>query len=494
MWLRGYLATMDEARYQKLLSWGSDNFYPSASRDKKTSIKDFSNEWEKELTRKNKTGDQVINTAETATLVGRVYLSRKQGRLRFLQLKDITGTIQLFVLKTPETEELFDKFDSIDIGDIMEVSGHPMLTKTGQFSLYVISINPLVKNLVGMNKWDTVEDPEKKYRNRHIDLAENECSKQVFMARAAIISFIRRYLEDDDFIEVETPILTTARTGANAKAFETHHNAFDMDMYLRVAPELYLKKCLVGGFERVFEIGKNFRNEGVSSRHNPEFTSVEFYESYATYHDMIARAKEIISGIALMMDDKFPMFQRDFNPYTSAVVTMLDATKAAMQKRNISFPEELTGEVLFKLFEQHAEPFLVEDYQEEGKPIPVFIVDYPIEVSPLAKTKKDTVGTNLVLTERFELYINGIEIANAFSELNDPRDQEERFNKQVEIRKSHSGGVEASEAMDACPSFVEALEFGLGPCVGAGFGCDRLVSVFTGANSIKDVILFPTMK
>lgn len=485
---------MDEARYQKLLSWGSDNFYPSASRDKKTSIKDFTNEWKLELARKNKTGDQVIHIEETVTLAGRIYLSRKQGRLRFLQLKDISGTVQLFVLKTPETEELFNKFDSIDIGDIVEVSGHPMLTKTGEFSLFVSSINPLVKNLVGMNKWDTVEDPEKKYRNRHIDLAENDSSKQVFMARAAIISFIRRYLEDDDFIEVETPILTTAKTGANAKAFETHHNAFDMDMYLRVAPELYLKKCLVGGFEKVFEIGKNFRNEGVSSRHNPEFTSVEFYEAYANYLDMIERAKEIISGIALMMDDKFPMFQRSFNPYAFAVVSMFEATKAATQKRNISFPEELTGEVLFKLFEQHAEPFLVEDYQEEGKSVPVFIIDYPIEVSPLAKTKKDTLGTNLVLTERFELYVNGIEIANAFSELNDPRDQEERFNKQAEIKKSHSGGLEAAEAMDGCPSYLEALEFGLAPAGGFGMGIDRLFCAFTGLPSIKDAILFPTMK
>lgn len=475
-----------------MLTWGSDNLYPSVSEETVTSIKEFfawKNDKFIEVAIAKK--EQYIEVGDTTFLAGRVYLSRKQGRLRFLQLKDSSGNIQLFVLKTPETEEVFNLFESIDIGDIIQVGGNPMVTKSGEFSLNVTSLKPLVKNLVGMNKWDTVEDPEKKYRNRHIDLAENEKTRNVFRARAAIISFIRRYLEDRDFLEVETPILTIARTGASAKAFETHHNAFDMDMFLRVAPELYLKKCVVGGFDRVFEIGKNFRNEGVSSRHNPEFTSVEFYQSYCTYKDMIETSKQILCGLAGMMDQKFPNFQRKFDPRGAVVKTMLEATEAAMFKRNIAFPENITGELLVKLFEQYAEPNLVEDYTDlDGLSHPVFITDYPIEISPLARTKRETLGTNLVLTERFELYICGKEIANAFSELNDPEDQVARFQKQQELNKANPGG----DVMDGDQGYVEALRFGLNPCSGAGWGLERLAMVFCGLDSIKDVILFPTMK
>jgi lysyl-tRNA synthetase class 2 len=444
-------------------------------------------------------------------LAGRVMLSRGQGKLRFMQLRDSAGEIQLFISKQFFTEEQWNLLKTIDLGDIIEVSGIPMVTSTGEDSLQVRSLRPLVKALIPPNKHDTVTDVEARYRHRYVDLIENKGVMRVFKARSAIISGIRSYLMGLDFMEVETPTLVPLRSGATALPFETHHNALDANLFLRVAPELYLKRCVVGGMNKVFEIGKSFRNEGTSTRHNPEFTMVEAYEAFANYETAMDRIKTLFIGLSGVVDHSFPEFaDRPFTLVEWADITMVDAVANALLRRgetdlfsafnNGRWAElqeqspkgcDTPGKIMYHLFETYTEPHLATDYMFDGKSMPVFIRDFPVEVSPLAQPFEPVLNykPGIELTRRFELFIDGKEIANGFCELNDPAVQLERFKEQVVNRANGD-----AEAMDIDEDYIQALSYGLAPSVGWGCGIDRICMLLTNQKSIRDVILFPAMR
>lgn len=462
------------------------------------------------------------------SLNGRIMSIRKMGNAIFLDLVDDGNKIQLFVSK--KEVENWKIFDAIDIGDIVRIFGTVMTTKVGELSIKVKRILPLTKCLIApaKNGGDSISDTESRYRRRYQDLIENKESRDVFVKRSLIIKKIRQFMEMNEFMEVETPILTTLRSGANAKPFVTHHNALDKDMYLRVAPELYLKRLIVGGFNKVFEIGKLFRNEGLSTRHNPEFTAIEYYQAYADSSDLIKNTIEmfndILSDSEINWDENNSRFSSDF-----IVVRMIDAVKLALshslnydisnwdvlggqaslqtvlynlilispenkssQLRAVS--NHTNGSFLFLLFEVFAEPLLTTLYRnlkDNNKSDPVFITGYPVEVSPLARNynPEDQYLKDITLTDRFELFIDGKEIANGFSELNDPDQQADRFMKQLENRKNGD-----EESMDYDEDYIFSLCMGLPPTAGFGLGIDRLVMLITNQKSIKDVILFPAMK
>ena len=435
-------------------------------------------------------------------------LSRKQGKLRFLQLKDSTESIQLFVSKGDLTEECWNLFDLIDLGDIIEVTGCPMYTKTGQLSLKVKTLKPLTKALKGPNKHDTVQDIETCCRQRYVDLIENQSTMDVFLFRSAFVRFLRNHFGNKGFVEVETPVLSTMATGASAKPFATHHNALDLGMYLRIAPELYLKRLVVGGMDKVFEIGKQFRNEGISTRHNPEFTSLEYYEAYTNVYDLEYNTVKLFQAIHDWMEKNFPEFLKAQSFKLNALqhISMYEAVCDSLAKRNI---EELNtrtrvgndgypyvffkdGHELNRMFDEWVEPFLTEDYRTEDdtQSRVVFITSHPVETSPLAKRQQyPSQVPNLEFTERFEVYIDGKEVANAFTELNDPMEQAERFKEQV---KAKANGDE--EAMGYDEDYINALMHGLPPTGGFGLGIDRMVMLLTSRKSIREVILFPTMR
>lgn len=444
----------------------------------------------------NASHEELENQPFNAKAAGRIIALRDFGKAAFCHIQDASSRIQLY-FKKDVLGEKFRLLKKLDIGDIIGVSGRLFKTKTGELTIEASDFIILSKSLRPLpEKWHGLKDIETRYRQRYIDLIVNPQVKEIFARRSAIIKAIRDFLEMNEFIEVETPMMHQIPGGAAAKPFMTHHNALNLDLYLRIAPELYLKRLLVGGYERVFELNKNFRNEGISTRHNPEFTMLEFYIAYRDYNFLMTFTEELFSYTAnrVLGTLKIPYGDTiiDLTPPWKRV-KMLDALKEkGLPDEALSDPQgaiswakgngieiqkgSSIGKILDEIFKELVEPELIQ---------PVFIMDYPLELSPLAKKKSD----NTALVERFELFIAGREIANAFSELNDPIDQQERFLRQVEIKKQ---GDEEAHWMDE--DFVRALEYGMPPAAGEGIGIDRLVMLFTNSQSIRDVILFPQLK
>jgi lysyl-tRNA synthetase class 2 len=427
-------------------------------------------------------------------MAGRIMAVRIFGKAAFIHFQDGSGKLQAFFEKAKLGEKAYELFKKLDVGDIIGLWGTPIKTKTGELSVYTQGFELLTKNFQPLpEKWHGLTDVETRYRQRYADLIMSSEVKEVFLKRTKIIKALRSYMDNLGFIEVETPMMQSIPGGATAKPFKTHHNALNMDLYMRIAPELYLKRLVVGGFERVYEINRNFRNEGISTRHNPEFTMMEFYMAYADYKDLMKLTEEMISTIAMdVLGTAKVVYQGteiDFSPPWQSftmkeVITAVgkvgadiieDHSKAMAFCREKGFPvtgSEGLGELQTIIFEETCEDKLTG---------PVFITSYPTEVSPLSR--RNTEDPSIV--DRFELYIAGREIANAFSELNDPFDQKERFEKQLADKE---GPGELDE------DYIRALEYGMPPAAGEGIGIDRLVMLLTDSPSIRDVILFPLLR
>ncbi|CAC9583454.1 Lysyl-tRNA synthetase (class II) (EC 6.1.1.6) [uncultured Gammaproteobacteria bacterium] len=433
------------------------------------------------------------------SIAGRMMLKRVMGKASFATLQDSSARIQVFVTRDELPENFYnEQFKKWDIGDIVGTTGTLFKTNVGELSIRVDSIKLLTKSLRPLpEKFHGLSDQETRYRQRYVDLIINEEVRSTFKRRSAIVAYIRNFFNDADFMEVETPMLQTIPGGATAKPFETHHNALDIGMYLRIAPELYLKRLVVGGMDRVFEINRNFRNEGLSTRHNPEFTMIEFYQAYATYHDLMDLTEKLFRGIAVdvcgsatihYQGDDFDFskgFNRisvfdsilEYNPSFSAQDLNKDNAKATAKKLGIEVKDNWgLGKIQIEIFEATVEEKLMQ---------PTFITEYPTEVSPLARRNDD----NPFITDRFELFIGGREIANGFSELNDAQDQAQRFKAQVAEKDAGN-----DEAMHYDADYIRALEYGMPPTAGEGIGIDRLVMLFTDSPSIRDVLLFPHMR
>ncbi len=436
---------------------------------------------------------------KTVSVCGRMMSKRGMGKAIFCHIQDGQGQIQLYIRSDAVSQQEFADFRKYDIGDIIGVSGYVFKTKTEEISVHVQSVVLLSKSLRPLpEKFHGMTNTELKYRQRYVDLIVNEDSRRNFVIRSKFVSYVRRFLENRGYMEVETPVLNTISGGATARPFITHHNTLDIDMYLRIATELNLKRLIVGGIERVYELGRIFRNEGMDTRHNPEFTTVELYESYADFNDMMDLFEDLLSGAAMEIlgtyDVKWqgkdvslaPGFKRmtmaqavketlgiDFMAIDSDEEAVAAAKAAGVDMDKV---EPTWGHALYECFDQKVEETLVQ---------PTFITMHPVDVSPLAKrSPKDP-----RLTERFELFVCSSEMGNAFSELNDPIDQKQRFQKQVEMRAK---GDDEAGMMDE--DFINALEYGMPPTGGLGIGIDRCVMLLTGSSSIRDVILFPTMK
>jgi len=424
-------------------------------------------------------------------VAGRLAARRGQGRMAFLDLVDRSGRIQLQARVDELGEDGMAALLDLDLGDLLGVDGTALRSKRGELTLRVTAYTLLAKSLrPPPDKHHGLSDVETRFRHRELDLIASEDARELFITRARTIAAVRRYLDEHGFIEVETPILQPLYGGASARPFTTHHNALDRELYLRIATELYLKRLIVGGLERVYEIGKNFRNEGVDTRHNPEFTVIEYYEAYADYLDVARRFEELMAFVAGAVGYSGPIdWQAPWRRETLAdairsrtgidirQLTDRDALAAAMSERGLTVPAgDAWPGLVDELVAKHVEPTLTD---------PTLLLDFPIELSPLAKRHRSEPG----LVERFEAYVDGMEIANAFSELNDPDDQRQRFEEQ---RALAAGGDEEAQPYDE--AFVQALEYGMPPTGGIGIGIDRLVMALTGNRSIREVMLFPAMR
>ncbi|AST94011.1 MULTISPECIES: lysine--tRNA ligase [Sutcliffiella] len=434
----------------------------------------------------------------SVTIAGRIMTKRGKGKAGFAHIQDLTGQIQLYVRKDAVGDEAYEIFNSADIGDIVGVSGLIFKTKVGELSVKVNSFELLTKALRPLpEKYHGLKDVEQRYRQRYLDLITNPESKETFIARSKIIQAMRRYLDDNGYLEVETPMLHSIAGGASARPFITHHNALDMTLYMRIAIELHLKRLIVGGLEKVYEIGRVFRNEGISTRHNPEFTMIELYEAYADYQDIMNLTENLVAHIAKEVLGKtivtYGEHEVDLTPQWKRL-HMVDAVK---EVTGVDFWKEMTTEEAKQLAKEHGVEItehmlfghivneFFEQKVEETLIQPTFIYGHPVEISPLAKKNADDPR----FTDRFELFIVGREHANAFTELNDPIDQRERF--EAQLVEKEQGNDEAHE-MDH--DFIEALEYGMPPTGGLGIGIDRLVMLLTNAPSIRDVLLFPQMR
>ena len=435
------------------------------------------------------------------TVAGRIMSKRGQGKVVFSDVHDRDGKIQLFLKIDEVGEENLKSYKTFDIGDIVAATGEVFKTRTGEVSVKVKTFELVCKSLKPLpEKWHGLKDPDLRYRQREVDIITNPEVKETFIKRTQIIKGIREYLDNRGFLEVETPILGAIAGGAAARPFITHHNTLDIDMYLRIATELYLKRLIVAGFEKVYELGKNFRNEGMSVRHNPEFDCIELYEAYADYNDMMEIAENMIAYVCEKVNGttkvNYQGTEIDFKPPWRRI-TMVDAVKeyagvdfnevktdeeaqAIAKEKNLEFPKPLNtvtkGEVLNLMYEEFCEEHMIQ---------PTFITDYPVEISPLTKKKRG----NEAFTERFEGFVFGREVCNAYSELNDPIVQRERFEQQA---KSRELGDDEAYVIDE--EFMSALETGMPPTGGLGIGVDRLIMFLTDSASIRDVIFFPTMK
>ncbi|MDG1229843.1 MAG: lysine--tRNA ligase [SAR86 cluster bacterium] len=432
------------------------------------------------------------------TVAGRIMLQRIMGKASFITIQDMEGQIQAYIRSNDLPEGQYEDFKTWDLGDIIGVSGQLFLTKTGELTVHADSIEMLTKSLRPLpEKHSGLVDTEQRYRKRYLDLITNPDSLDIFKKRSQIVSSIRDFFIKNNYLEVETPMMHSVLGGAAAKPFTTHHNALDMDLYLRIAPELYLKRLVVGGLEKVFEINRNFRNEGLSTKHNPEFTMLEYYSAYADFNDQMAFIEDLFKALTEQVLGSSKIDQNgvsyDFSqPFKKislkdAVSEKLSVDSSSLEERNFlleigkkykldNLDNLSDGKILFELFEELVEGDLIQ---------PTFITGYPKDVSPLSRSS----DVNSLEVDRFELFIGGKEIANGFSELNDPEDQAERFRMQVDQK---TAGDE--EAMEYDSDYIEALEYGLPPCAGVGIGIDRLVMLLTGAQSIRDVLLFPQMK
>ena len=445
-------------------------------------------------------GDYEGYEGKIVKVAGRLMSKRGQGKVMFCDLQDSTGRIQLFVKIDELGEEEYARFKKLDIGDILGVEGEVFTTKTGEISIRAKVVTLLSKSLLPLpNKFHGLTDKEARFRQRYVDLMVNPDVKRNFIVRSKFIKFMRNYLDNMNYIEVETPVLNTIAGGASARPFITHHNTLDIDMFMRIATELPLKRLIIGGMDRVYEIGRIFRNEGMDPKHNPEFTTVELYQAYADFHDMMDIAEGILSGAAKeilgtyeveWMGEKIdltPGWRRltmvdavkeyvgiDFGAVTDDAEAVALANSIGVELADAA--EKTWGNALYATFDQRVEEHLIQ---------PTFSTMYPVEVSPLTKKSPEDPR----LTERFELFVCHSELANAYSELNDPIDQRARFMKQVEQRER---GDDETEMLDE--DFLNAMEYGMPPTGGMGIGIDRAVMLFTNSDSIREVILFPTMK
>lgn len=433
---------------------------------------------------------------KTVSIAGRIVAKRGHGKATFGNVMDVTDRIQYYANLDTLGQEQYDLLLNLDVGDIIGIAGHPFRTKRSELSVFVTSFVLLTKSMTPLpEKYHGLQDKELRYRMRYVDLIANPEVREVFKTRSDVVRQIREFLHNRDYMEVETPVLHSIYGGASAKPFATHHNTLDQKLYLRIALELHLKRLIVGGFERVFEIGRVFRNEGVSYKHNPEYTLLELYQAYADYSDVMSLTEELISGLVLRLTGSYTLIYQgqeiDFTPpfkrftlrdvlLEYAGVDMNDGTEV-LQKKAIQMgldisQKPLKGQLINYIYDKAVEKHLIK---------PTFILDYPWETSPLAKRKRD----NPELVERFELIVSTMELANAFSELNDPQDQLDRFNDQLKAKES---GWDEAHEMDE--DFVNALKYGMPPTGGLGIGIDRVVMLLTDSASIRDVLFFPHMK
>ena len=448
----------------------------------------------------DKTAEELEALQVSVKVAGRMMAKRIMGKASFAQLQDMSGRIQLFLQRDSLPEDVYNLgFKKWDVGDIIGAEGHLFKTKTGELSVKLIEVKLLTKALRPLpEKWHGLSDQETRYRQRYVDLVMNQEVKNTFILRSKIISYIRRFFDERGYMDVETPMLQTIPGGATARPFETHHNALDIPMFMRIAPELYLKRLVVGGFEKVYEINRNFRNEGVSTRHNPEFTMLEFYQSYSDYNDLMDITEALLHGLAKdVVGNSIIEYQGDSYDFGKKFTRLsvfdsilkynidlkaqdIDNMEGALKVcESLEIPIKDIyglGKIQIEIFEKTVEHLLME---------PTFITEYPAEVSPLARRNDN----DPFITDRFEFFVGGREIANGFSELNDAEDQAERFKQQVAEKDAGD-----DEAMHYDADYIRALEHGLPPTAGEGIGIDRLVMLLTDSPSIRDVILFPHMR